>query len=142
MAQFNAEFWEIPTESAYLENVASERALWYETEVDRDRRHAMQEFYGEVMPEVKHYIERKLTSRQREVVQLYYFRGLSQEDIADTLKLSQSTVSRHLFGTVRNGRKVGGALHKLRKVVEKHQNPQIRAALETLQTKFKRGMAM
>ena len=93
MATFNPEYWEVPTESAYLENVAAERAMWYETDQDRDRRHAMQDFYGEVLPEVKNYIERKLTTRQREVVSLYYFRGLSQEDIAAKLNLSQSTAT-------------------------------------------------
>jgi RNA polymerase sigma factor (sigma-70 family) len=140
MATFNPEYWEVPTESAYLENISSERAMWHETETDRERRHAMQEFFGSVLPEVKQYIDRKLTTRQREVVNLYYFRGLSQEDIAATLKLSQSTVSRHLFGTVRNGRKVGGAVHKLRKVVEKSGNTRISAALATLQGRFAKAM--
>jgi len=50
MARFNAEFWEIPTQSAYLDNISSERALWFETEEDRERRYALQEFFRSVLP--------------------------------------------------------------------------------------------
>ena len=45
MATFNPEFWEIPTQSKYLESYPSERALWYETEEHRERRYALQDFF-------------------------------------------------------------------------------------------------
>lgn len=140
MAQFNPEYWEVPATSAYLENIPAERALWYENEIDRERRYALQDFFGTVLPDVREFIDKKLTRRQKEVVNMYYFRGMSQEDIAAKLALSQSTVSRHLFGTVRNGKKVGGAIHKLKKVVEKSKSPHIHAALATLQGRFARSM--
>ena len=119
MARFNADYWEIPTGSQYLENLSAERALWFETEEDRRRRHAMSDFYRSVMPTVQALIDSKLTDRQREILRLYYFSNKTQEDIADELQLSQSTVSRHLFGTTRNGKKVGGAIPKLQKVIDR-----------------------
>jgi len=136
MARFNADFWEIPTGTSYLENVASERAMWFETELDRERRHAMQEFFETVMPAVQDLIEATLTRRQKEVLRLYYFCNMTQEDIAGELKLSQSTVSRHLFGTTRNGKKVGGAIPKLQKVVDRCDRGPISEALTALKSRF------
>ena len=136
MAQFNPDFWEVPTDASFLENVPVEAALWYETDQDRERRHAMQEFFKNVLPVVQDLIDAHLTRRQRQVVLLYFFRGLTQEDIADQLQLTQSTVSRHLFGTVRNGRKVGGALNKLRKAVERFRCEPLDNALATLRARF------
>ena len=136
MAQYNPDFWEIQTDSVTLERVATTDGLWFEDEVDRARRHAMKDFFAEVKPEVDDYIDTKLTPRQREVVKLYYFYGKTQEDIAAILNLTQSTVSRHLFGTVRDGKKVGGAIPKLRKIVDKAANPRIDSALDTLQVQL------
>ena len=138
MAQFNPDFWEIPTSSQHLENTPVEGALWFETEEDRERRHALQDFFQAVLPSVQEMIDGHLTRRQQEVVQLYFFQGLTQEDIADRLHLSQSTVSRHLFGTVRNGKKVGGAVNKLRKAVDRATSGTVAAALATLQEQLKR----
>ena len=139
MAQFNPDFWEVPTDSCFLENTAAENALWYETDVDRERRYAMKDFFVSVMPTVQTLIDEKLTKRQREVVRLYFFLGMTQENIADELDLTQSTVSRHLFGTVRNGKKVGGALNKLRKAVERANSEPIETALAALKQRFEQA---
>lgn len=136
MANYNAEFWEIQTDSAFLESMPSQRALWYETEEDRERRYAFEEFFNEVRPVVREMIGSTLTKRQQEVVQLYYVHGKTQEDIAAILNLSQSTVSRHLFGTVRDGKKVGGALPKLRKVLERDKGDEVNVALSSLRTRL------
>jgi len=136
MASFNPDFWEIPTDLRIIDRVASTQALWFETEVDRERRYAMKDFFEEVTPTVREIIAAKLTPRQREILSLYYFDGMTQEDIAAHLRVSQSTVSRHLFGTVRDGRKVGGAIPKLRKVIDKANLPTISAALSQLQRRM------
>jgi len=132
MAQFNSDFWEIQTGSEYLESLPAERGLWHDTEEDRERRYAFQSFFQSVKPEVFSLIENRLTQRQREVVKLYYLYGKTQEDIATILDLSQSTVSRHLFGTSRGGKKVGGAIPKLRKLIENDARERIQPALDTL----------
>jgi predicted DNA-binding protein (UPF0251 family) len=84
-------------------------------------------------------LQDSLTPRQREVLSLYYFDNLTQEEIAERLLLSQSTVSRHLFGTTRNGRKVGGAIPKLRKAIDATGEPRIMRALAQLKTRFDRA---
>jgi DNA-directed RNA polymerase specialized sigma24 family protein len=136
MARFNPDFWEIPTDLAVIDRVASTQALWFETEEDRERRYAMKDFFEEVKPTVRQIIDARLTPRQREILGLYYFEGRTQEEIAEQLRLTQSTVSRHLFGTVRDGKKVGGAIPKLRKVLEKEELPQISEALDCLQRRM------
>jgi len=130
MATFNAEFWEVPTESRILECVPTDKGLWYETEEDRTFRHARQDFFQDVRPIVIDLIDNELTPRQQEVLKLYYFLGKTQEDIAEILALSQSTVSRHLFGTVRNGRRVGGAVPKLQKLIRKLDCSQLAVAIQ------------
>ena len=133
MAQFNPDFWEIPTDISNLDRLPAHEGMYYETGIDRDRRYAMQDFYEEVTPAVTTLISASLTKRQREIVQLYYGMGKTQEDIAAILDLTQSTVSRHLFGTVRDGKKVGGAIPKLQKLIDRNENPHIIRALSTLQ---------
>ncbi len=136
MSTFNSDFWEVSAESEYLENLPADRGLWFETEEDRDRREVFSDFFAEVKPTVLNLIDTKLTNRQMEVVKLYYLYEKTQEDIATILDLSQSTVSRHLFGTVRGGKKVGGAIRKLRKVIDKSETPEIDNAFNTLQERL------
>jgi hypothetical protein len=136
MSQFNPDYWELPTDSAALERLPSTSALWFETPDDRERRYAMQNFYQAVTPVVDSLIESELTRRQREVLKLYYLYGKTQEDIAVILNLTQSTVSRHLFGTVRRGKKVGGAITKLRKAIDRVESPVVNEALDTLQSRL------
>jgi DNA-binding transcriptional ArsR family regulator len=136
MTQYNPDFWEIPTEIATLDRIPADKALWFEDEVDRERRHVMREFFEGVASAVNELIEEELTDRQREIVKLYYFYGKTQEDIAAILNLTQSTVSRHLFGTTRDGKKVGGAIPKLRKAVDKVRKPAINEALADLQDRL------
>ena len=133
MTQYNPDFWEIPTAINTLDRVSAQKALWFENEVDRERRYAMRAFFENVADSVGDLIEEELTDRQREVVKLYYFYGKTQEDIAHILNVTQSTVSRHLFGTTRDGKKVGGAIPKLRKAVDKGRKPDINQALSGLQ---------
>ncbi len=132
MSQFNSDFWEVQAGPQYLESLPASRGLWFETEEDRGRRYAFQDFFHEVKPVVRSMIDGGLTKRQSEVVKLYYLHNKTQEDIAAILNLSQSTVSRHLFGTVRRGKKVGGAIPKLKKAIDRTPSPLVDSALMTL----------
>lgn len=61
-----------------------------------------------------------LTERQRCLVEGYFFEGLSQGDLARKLGVAQQVVQRALFGTVRRGKRVGGALARLRAALGAH----------------------
>ena len=63
-------------------------------------------------------IATRLTPRQRRIVELYFYDGRTQQEIAAELGISQQVVSRQLFGVVRNGRRIGGAVQRLRKICE------------------------
>lgn len=74
-----------------------------------------------------------LTARQREVLELYFFGGCTQVEIASALGISQPTVSQHLFGKQRGARQVGGAFEKLRKAIHKAALRQRASATSTAQ---------
>ncbi len=66
---------------------------------------------GEALREA---LARELTAKQREAVELHFFEGLSQGEIARRLGVSQQVVQKRLHGSVREGKLVGGALPRLR----------------------------
>ena len=71
---------------------------------------------AELWGRVRAIIEEQLTQRQREVVELYFLRGMDQATVATLLGISQQSVSEHLFGKTRDGAQVGGVIRKLRKL--------------------------
>lgn len=58
-----------------------------------------------------------LTVKQREVVEAYFFEGLSQGEIARRLGVTQQVVQKRLYGAPRGGRLIGGAMVRLRDVL-------------------------
>ena len=73
---------------------------------------------AELVAVLRELVSSQLTDRQRRIVELYFYEGRTQQEIADELRISQQVVSRQLFGVVRNGKKVGGAVKRLRDVFE------------------------
>lgn len=61
-----------------------------------------------------------LTERQRQIVELYFTDGCTQAEIGARLGISQQVVSRQLFGVVRDGKRIGGAIRRLRVLCEEH----------------------
>ena len=61
-----------------------------------------------------------LTERQRQIVDLAYGEQLSQVEIAERLGISQQVVSKQLFGVMRDGKRIGGAIRRLRQLCEEH----------------------
>lgn len=88
-----------------LDRNATGRGLWSEPiDEGRDALHA----------QVRAAIASALTEKQRQAIELYFFDGLSQQEIADRLGVSQQVIHRRIYGARRGGRIVGGALRKLR----------------------------
>jgi RNA polymerase sigma factor (sigma-70 family) len=61
-----------------------------------------------------------LTERQRQIIQLTYDEQLTQAEVAARLGISQQVVSKQLFGVVRDGKRIGGAIRRLRQLCEEH----------------------
>lgn len=81
-----------------------------------------------------------LTARQREAVELHYFEGLSQGQIARRLGVSQQVINKRLHGDRRQGRRVGGALPRLRAALEPLlERPGTRPANEPVPTTTHHG---
>lgn len=119
MAKFNPDFWEVTISQEGWQQFSAEKALHYRCEEETREHHAWSAKARELWPAVRQVLEEVLTPRQREIVVLHYFEGLNQRQIGERLGLAQQVVSEHLYGKVRDGHAVGGALRKLRKECEK-----------------------
>ena len=104
-------YWEIPVDPDVL-------ARFPAAEAEPPRDTEKQRMLDEAVAQLRTVIESGLTPRQREIVQMYFFDGRTEAEIAQQLGIAQQVVSRHLFGALRAGRRVGGAMAKLRKLAE------------------------
>jgi hypothetical protein len=78
-------------------------------------------------------VANRLTARQREIVSLIYYDGLTQMQAAATLGLCQPTIHKTLHGNLhysRGGSRYGGAIPKLRKLCA--ADPEIREQLQRI----------
>jgi len=112
---FNPDFWEVSVEHEVLCQFSEERRLWHETPSEVELRHRDREQALELMPLIRRLIAEVLTERQREIVQLYFFEQKTQQEVAELLGISVSSVSQHLFGKRRANKVVGGAIPRLRR---------------------------
>ena len=118
MPRFNPDFWEIPVPPDFFDQFTTEDYFWYRAPDDEytETRSAKRQA---VLEQVRQIIAKELTERQIECVQLYFYKGKTQEEIGDILGISRRVVSQHLFGVTRGGKQVGGAINKIRKVCRK-----------------------
>jgi RNA polymerase sigma factor (sigma-70 family) len=119
MSKFNADFWEVTISEESWEKISSEEHLYHEEPGEAERRHASASRARALLPKITAVIDEELTARQRETIRLYFLEGLNQRQIAEKLGISQQSVSERLYGKMRDGRAVGGTLHKLRKACAK-----------------------
>ncbi|MFB3910140.1 MAG: sigma factor-like helix-turn-helix DNA-binding protein [Candidatus Eisenbacteria bacterium] len=115
MAKFNPDFWEVTISAESWRRFSTEHHLYYESPEEARERHARLVRAEAMLPQLRALMNELLTSRQREVVTLYFLARLNQRQIADKLGITQQVVCEHLYGKMRNGHLVGGALRKLRK---------------------------
>ncbi|MBN2441537.1 MAG: sigma-70 family RNA polymerase sigma factor [Spirochaetales bacterium] len=119
MSSYDPFFWEIPVDPAVLDTLSSGQddplsALI--KKLDQKETEEKNKNKQEVLAIIKDLIDTKLTEIQRKVVTLYFYQHKTQKDIACILGISQQAVSRHLFGVMRDGKKIGGAVRKLKKL--------------------------
>ena len=119
MTSFNPDFWEIPIDCEKLAEFETRRSLWYETDEERLSRWMREDQQRYVMPKLMEIIESELSAKQRQAVMLYFFGQKTQEEIGRIMGIPHQVVSQHIYGIRRNGKKIGGAIAKIRKACER-----------------------
>jgi RNA polymerase sigma factor (sigma-70 family) len=113
-------FWEIPVPPEVFdahEGSVFEFVAEADPAADGSGR-ARERLRRQAAQELRRLVATSLTERQREIVELYFYLGRTQAEIAAELRISQQAVSRQLFGVMRNGQRVGGAIKRLRALCE------------------------
>ena len=115
MPKFNPDFWEVTLSAESWRRFSTEDHLYYEPPEEARERQARTARAEAILPQLRALMGEVLTPRQCEVVTLYFLARLNQRQIAEQLGITQQAVCERLYGKMRNGHLVGGALRKLRK---------------------------
>ena len=113
---YNPDFWEVGVDQADLEQIPNENGIWYESTDEQASRYVREDHTERIAFRIVATTPGNLTERQREATLLYFCYSKTQQEIAEILGISRRVVSQHIFGITRNGKQVGGAVQKLRKV--------------------------
>lgn len=111
--------YEIHLDTDHWNNLDAKHKNCSEYNRNSDQIRRREELVAKFIELIKVEVLPKLTERQRQITQLYFEFQLSEVEIAGILGISQPTVSQHLFGKKRNGKKVGGSIRKIRKIILK-----------------------
>lgn len=117
---YNPDFWEVQLDQSDLEMMPDDVGLWYESPEDQNLRYKYEDRVRRLIPQIDTLLSRSLTQRQFEAAVLYFKYGKTQREISEIMGISRRVVSQHLFGITRNGKSIGGAVKKLRKLCRKH----------------------
>jgi DNA-directed RNA polymerase specialized sigma24 family protein len=116
MPGYDPHFWELPFDPGDLdalpEVILDAPASPLDPEAERARKAAL--------AGIAEIVRSGLTAKQRTIVELYFYDGRTQVEIAADLGISQQVVSRQLFGVIRDGRRIGGAVARMRKLCEEN----------------------
>ena len=114
MPDYDPRFWELPFDPGDLDLFPG--GLLDAPEAGEDR--VDDPARREVLAGIAEVVRTGLTDKQRRIVELYFYEGCTQQEIAAVLGVSQQVVSRQLFGVIRDGRRIGGAMQRLRRICE------------------------
>jgi predicted transcriptional regulator len=115
---------EIHLDHEQWENISEAYTRFYEYNHSKEDRYNRELIVSKIIPIINRIINLYLTPRQSQVMSLHR-KGLTQINIAKTLDISQPTVSQHLNGKRRNGKKIGGAFLKIRRKIHEHTTKEI-----------------
>ncbi|NKB71349.1 MAG: hypothetical protein GKR89_30105 [Candidatus Latescibacteria bacterium] len=111
---YNPDFWEVRLDHHDLAQYPNEAGIWFDNQDEPVGRSELRR--KNMMSPIMELVSRGLTEKQRQVVILYYLHQKTQEEVGQILGISRRVVSQHLFGIFRNGKHVGGAINKIRKL--------------------------
>ena len=100
--------------SPHLDKLPASLGLWRQADVPCNEAQEL------LVKALHSAIEQALTQKQRDVVELFFFEGLSQGEIARRLGVRQQVIHKRIYGVRRRGRMIGGALERLRKALHTH----------------------
>ena len=113
---YNSDFWEVRIDPNDLEQFPNESGAWFQTPDEALYERRAKARNTRVLPRLMELIRQDLTEKQFMILVLYYLHEKTQEEVAQIMGISRRTVSQHLFGICRNGKHVGGAIRKIRKL--------------------------
>lgn len=115
MGKGDSPYWAAHLGQDHWNNIPAESGLWNSYNHKPDRR-KWKKIYSKILPMLKRILSQYLTPRQFEVMKLcLYEPHYTQSATAHLLGISQPTVSQHLNGKRRDGKKVGGACRRIRR---------------------------
>ena len=109
------------------QNIPENKRPWYEYNHSLNDRKEISTIQKMIIPCIEEIVASGLTSRQKQIVTMYFLLNQTQVFIAKKLGISQPTVSQHLNGKKRKGKKVGGSIKKIRKKIHKMSSTQHKA---------------
>ena len=114
MPGYDPTFWELPFDPGDLDALPEVVLDAPATTLDAEQLRARKE----ALAGIAEIVRSGLTDKQRRIVELYFYEGRTQQEVAAELGISQQVVSRQLFGVLRGGRRIGGAIARMRKLCE------------------------
>lgn len=113
---YNSDFWEVRIDPTDLAQFPNEAGVWFQASEDVVKERRLKARHTQVIPQLMELIRRDLTEKQFMILTLYFMHEKTQQEVAQIMGISRRTVSQHLFGICRNGKQVGGAIRKIRKL--------------------------
>jgi DNA-directed RNA polymerase specialized sigma subunit len=119
VSKLDPRFWEIVFAPDQMDKFSEQEAIWRETDEERQLRYEKEDRKHKVTPLIMEIIENDLTEMQRNCIKMHFLCQRTREEIAYTLGISRRVVTQHIYGIIRQGRRVGGGIKKIRKICEK-----------------------
>ncbi|MBM3240736.1 sigma-70 family RNA polymerase sigma factor [Candidatus Poribacteria bacterium] len=112
-------FHELLLDSDVLDKLPYECLFSYQSRKDQKKQLLKERERKQILKELLDIIEYELTQRQRDCIKLYFLQEKTQAEVAEILGISRRVVSQHIYGICRDGKRIGGAIKKIRKVCKK-----------------------
>jgi len=119
MPNFDPRSWEVLLDNNVLDKFPYECLFCYQSPEDRQKQLQRKSERKQILNFVLDIIESELTQIQRDCIKLYFLKEKTQAEVAEILGISRRVVSQHIYGIRRDGKRVGGAIKKIRKVCKK-----------------------
>ena len=119
MPNFVPRFYEILLDNDKLDKLPYECLFSYQSQEDSKKQLRQERGRKEILTLVLDIIESELTQIQRDCIKLYFLQEKTQAEVAEILGISRRVVSQHIYGICRDGKRIGGAIKKIRKVCKK-----------------------